>query len=59
VSKPARLLKQPDGKGGAVRELDVGMMLYPTGNKDGLMWEVDDELGNRGWVNSTLFGLSR
>lgn len=59
VSKPARLLKQSDGKGGAVRDLDVGMMLYPTGNKAGLMWEVDDELGNRGWVNSTLFGLSR
>ncbi|HZW17844.1 MAG TPA: CsgG/HfaB family protein [Luteimonas sp.] len=59
VSKPARLLRQADGSGGAVRELDVGMMLYPTGNKNGLMWEVDDELGNRGWVNSTLFGLSR
>src|SRR3546814_2827775 len=44
VNKPARLLKQSDGKGGAVRDLDVGMMLYPTGNKDGLMWEVDDEL---------------
>lgn len=59
VNKPARLLKRSDGTGGAVRSLDVGMMLYPTGNKDGLMWEVDDELGNRGWVNSTLFGLSR
>src|SRR5690606_6573928 len=53
LNKPARLLKQSDGKGGAVRELDAGMMLYPTGNKAGLMWEVDDELGNRGWVNST------
>jgi hypothetical protein len=35
------------------------MMLYPTGNRADLMWEVDDELGNRGWVNSTLVGLSR
>ncbi len=59
LNKPARLLAQSDGKGGAVRELDPGMMLYPTGNKDGLMWEVEDELGNKGWVNSTLFGLSR
>src|SRR3546814_3479482 len=42
VNKPARLRKQSDGKGGAVRDLDVGMMLYPTGNKDGLMREVDD-----------------
>jgi curli biogenesis system outer membrane secretion channel CsgG len=59
MNKPGRLLKQSDGKGGAVRDLDAGMMLYPTGNKSGLMWEVEDELGNRGWVNSTLFGLSR
>jgi curli biogenesis system outer membrane secretion channel CsgG len=59
MQKPGRLLRQSDGKGSAVRDLDPGMMLYPTGNKSGLMWEVDDELGNRGWVNSTLFGLSR
>lgn len=59
MNKPGRLLKQANGKGGAVRSLDAGMMLYPTGNKDGLMWEVEDELGNKGWVNSTLFGLSR
>lgn len=59
MQKPGRLLRQADGMGGAVRTLEVGMMLYPTGNKAGLMWEVDDELGNRGWVNSTLFGLSR
>lgn len=59
MQKPGRLLRQADGKGGAVRDLDAGMMLYPTGNKADLMWEVDDELGNRGWVNSTLFGLAR
>src|SRR3546814_20642116 len=59
VNKPARLLKQSDGKGGAVSDLVVGMMLYHTGNKDGLMREVDDQLGNRCWVNSTLVGLAR
>ena len=59
MNKPGRLLKQADGKGGAVRDLDAGMMLYPTGTKAGMMWEVDDELGNRGWVNSTMFGLAR
>lgn len=59
VQKPARLLKSADGKGGAVRELDPGMLLYPTGKKQGVMWEVEDELGNRGWVNSTMTGLAR
>jgi curli biogenesis system outer membrane secretion channel CsgG len=59
VAKPARLLADPAGKGAVVRDLDVGMMLYPTGNKQGGMWEVEDELGHKGWVSSTLLRLSR
>lgn len=59
MQKPGRLLRQADGSGGAVRDLEAGMMLYPTGNKAGMMWEVEDELGNKGWVNSGLFGLAR
>ena len=59
VTKPARLLANSKGTGKAVRSLDPGMMLYPTGNKDGMMWEVEDELGNKGWVNSTMIELSR
>ena len=58
VNKPARLFTGPDGKG-VVRDLDVGMMLYPTGTKQGVMWEVEDELGNKGWVSSTLVQLAR
>lgn len=59
MNKPGRLLSQPDGEGTAVRELDIGTMLYPTGAKQGVMWEVEDELGNKGWVSSSLFGLAR
>lgn len=59
VAKPARLLVDPDGKGGAVRTLDVGMMLYPTGNTQGGMWEVQDEFGAKGWVSTTLLELSK
>ena len=59
MSKPGRLLARPDGSGTMVRTLDVGMMLYPTGTRQGVMWEVEDELGNRGWVSSLLFGLAR
>lgn len=57
--RPGRLLANAEGRGSAVRDLDVGMMLYPTGNKQGQMWEVEDELGNRGWVNSSLLQLAR
>ena len=59
VTKPARLLANAKGTGKAVRTLDPGMMLYPTGNKDGMMWEVEDELGNKGWVSSTMVELSK
>jgi curli biogenesis system outer membrane secretion channel CsgG len=59
VAKESRLLANSKGTGKAVRTLDPGMMLYPTGNKDGMMWEVEDELGNKGWVNSTMIELSR
>lgn len=58
VTKPARLFTTAKGTK-VVRSLDVGMMLYPTGNKEGMMWEVEDELGNKGWISSTLIELSR
>ncbi len=59
VIKPARLFANAGGTGKAVRSLDVGMMLYPTGTKEGMMWEVEDELGNKGWVSSSLLELSK
>jgi hypothetical protein len=59
MTKPGRLFPNSKGTGKIVRTLDPGMMLYPTGNKDGMMWEVEDELGNKGWVSSSLFELAR
>ncbi|HZH44875.1 MAG TPA: CsgG/HfaB family protein [Lysobacter sp.] len=59
VVKPARLFANASGSGKVVRSLEVGMMLYPTGNKQGVMWEVEDEFGNKGWVSSTLLELSK
>ena len=58
MEKPGRLFAAPDGVH-VVRPLEPGMLLYPTGNKQGVMWEVEDELGNKGWVSSLLFGLAR
>ena len=59
VAKSARMFADPKGEGGVVRDLDVGMLLYPTGNKEGTMWEVEDEFGNVGWVSSTLLRMAR
>jgi curli biogenesis system outer membrane secretion channel CsgG len=59
MSRPGRMYTTSNIKSKVVRPLDAGMMLYPTGNKDGTMWEVKDELGNQGWVSSLSFALSK
>ena len=53
------LLATASGKGKVVRSLDAGMTVYPAGEKQGLMWEVEDEHGNRGWVSSADFDLAK
>jgi len=59
MAKPGRMYTAPNIKASVVRDLDPGMMMYPTGEKDGMWWKVSDELGNEGWVPSTLFQLAR
>jgi len=59
MAKPGKLYATPDVKGAVVRDLDVGMTLYPTGEKQGLWRKVSDELGNEGWTPSTLFQLAK
>jgi hypothetical protein len=59
MAKPGKLYSNPDLKSEVVRDLDPGMMLYPTGEKSGVWWKVNDELGNAGWVVSTQFQLAR
>jgi hypothetical protein len=57
--KPGKLYEQSNLQSKVVRDLDPGMMLYPTGDKVGVWWKVNDELGNEGWVVSTNFQLAR
>jgi hypothetical protein len=59
MAKPGKLYSQPDLKSEVVRQLDPGMMLYPTGEKMGVWWKVNDELGNDGWVQSTMMELAK
>jgi curli biogenesis system outer membrane secretion channel CsgG len=44
--------KTPSPKAPQVRAFQVGDTVYPTGQKNGIWWEVDDENGNRGWLSS-------
>jgi hypothetical protein len=41
-----------------VYTLHAGAMVYPTGQRNGIWMEVDDENGNRGWMSSA-FATSR
>jgi curli biogenesis system outer membrane secretion channel CsgG len=59
MQRPGRLYTSASEKSKVVRPLDAGMILYPTGNKDGVWWEVKDELGNEGWVSSLSLALAK
>jgi hypothetical protein len=59
MAKPGKMYETPSVKGKLVRDLDPGMTLYPSGEKEGIFWKVSDEVGNEGWVPNTLFQLAR
>lgn len=59
MARPGRMYVKADTKSKLVRPLDAGAMLYPTGEKAGVWWEVKDELGNQGWVSSLSFNLAK
>jgi curli biogenesis system outer membrane secretion channel CsgG len=59
MAKPGKMYSAANLKAPVVRDLDPGMTLYPSGDKDGIWWKVTDELGNEGWVPSTLFQLAK
>jgi hypothetical protein len=59
VSKATKLFSEPKNTASVVRDLDPGMTLYPTGEKQGVFGKVNDELGNEGWVISTMCQLAK
>jgi len=59
VIKVGKLYSDANLKSAVVRDLDIGMTLYPTGDKVGVWWKVSDELGNIGWVVSTQLQLAK
>ena len=59
MSRPGVMRATPSEKGKVVRTLDPGMILYPTGNTDGVWREVTDEVDNRGWVPNGSLAMAR
>lgn len=54
LRRTARLLSGASSQAGTVAELAAGMLVFPTGNIQGNMLEVEDEMGNKGWVPSAV-----
>ena len=59
MSRPGVLRATPSEKAKVVRELEPGMILYPTGNADGVWREVTDEVDNKGWVPNGSLSMAR
>jgi hypothetical protein len=52
VQSPIQMHTTPAVNSTVVRSFHSGETVYPTGQKNGVWWEVDDETGNRGWITS-------
>lgn len=50
MKRSGRLYASASLKAKVLKPLDAGAMLYPTGKKQDGFWEVEDELGSKGWV---------
>ncbi|HZZ89585.1 MAG TPA: CsgG/HfaB family protein [Caulobacteraceae bacterium] len=52
VTQEVHLRKQPSVSAPVVYTVHTGALVYPTGARNGIWMEVDDENGNRGWMSS-------
>lgn len=59
ATAPTNLRSAPNPQGALIRNLPPGAIVYPTGKKQDLWWEVADENDNVGWVLNTKLEPSR
>lgn len=53
TTKSVAMKRSPSASSSNVRELEKGDIVYPTGAKEDLWWEVEDENENVGWIENT------
>lgn len=53
AQRPVAMRASAAASSRVIRTLPIGATVYPTGNKNGLWWEVSDENDNVGWVLNT------
>ena len=54
IKQPFAMRSSASATSKIVRQFQAGDSVFPTGQKNGVWWEVDDETGNRGWVSSVM-----
>ena len=59
LKRPSPLRASAGTTARVLKTLDAGSMLYPTGAKAGGFWEVEDELGAKGWVSEASLQVAR
>ena len=59
ATAPLNMRRAADAKAALVRTLPPGSVVYPTGQKNGMWWEVADENDNTGWVLNTKLEPTR
>ena len=59
MASAGKLFEKPSNTSASLRDLKAGATLYPTGEKQGPFWKVQDELGNEGWVAMGLLELAK
>jgi curli biogenesis system outer membrane secretion channel CsgG len=59
MKRPGRMYATASLKAKVLKSLDPGALLYPTGTKQDGFWEVEDELGTKGWVSEAVIEVAR
>ncbi len=59
LKRPGRMFAAASMTSRVLKALDAGAILYPTGQKVAGLWEVEDELGTRGWVTEASLAVAR
>ena len=59
MKNAGRMFEGPNPNPKVLKPLDAGAMLYPTGNKPGGFWKVEDEMGSKGWVSEVAVAVVR
>ncbi len=59
TTAPTALRTRSGGRGTVMRTLPAGATVYPSGEREGMYWQVADENDNEGWVNNDTLQPAR